>query len=61
MTTGKSRRGFASMDPERRRELQSRGGKGTPPEKRTFALDPELAKRAAIKSNVRKAKTDDEP
>lgn len=37
MTEGKkSRRGFASMTPERRRELASMGGKAVPASKRTF-------------------------
>lgn len=42
----RSRRGFASMTPERRREVASRGGKGASPENRAFK-DRELAKRAA--------------
>jgi general stress protein YciG len=42
----RSRRGFASMTPERRREVASLGGKGSSPEKRAFK-DRELAKRAA--------------
>lgn len=38
MTEGKkSRRGFASMTPERRRELASMGGKAVPAFKRTFS------------------------
>lgn len=39
-------RGFAAMSPERQRALASKGGKAVPPEKRTFAADPSLAKRA---------------
>ena len=42
----KSRRGFASMDPVRLREIASRAGKSAPPEKRAFK-DRELARRAA--------------
>ncbi|MGH6993698.1 MAG: KGG domain-containing protein, partial [Caulobacteraceae bacterium] len=30
-----SRRGFAAMDPERRREIASRGGASVPSEKRS--------------------------
>jgi hypothetical protein len=32
----KSRRGFASMTPERRQEISARGGAAVPPEKRAF-------------------------
>jgi len=46
-TTPKSRRGFAAMSPEKARELQSRGGKGVPAEKRAFSVDPALAREAA--------------
>jgi general stress protein YciG len=44
----KSRRGFASMSPEKRREIQSKGGKNVPPEKRTFSTDPLLARDAGM-------------
>lgn len=37
------RRGFASMSPERRKELAALGGKSVPPEKRTFRRHPEIA------------------
>lgn len=43
---GISNRGFASMSPEKRREIASRGGKATSPEARAFAKNPELASRA---------------
>lgn len=45
----KSTRGFASMDPERRREIAKLGGRAVPPEKRSFAKDPTLAARAGRK------------
>jgi len=45
----KSKRGFASMDLEKRRELASMGGKAVPRDKRSFALDPALASRAGRK------------
>jgi len=35
------------MSPEKARELQSRGGKGEPAEKRAFSVDPALAREAA--------------
>ena len=34
--TEKARRGLAAMTPERRREIQSMGGKSVPAEKRAF-------------------------
>lgn len=45
----KKLRGFAAMSPERRRELASRGGKATPPEKRAFSRSPALAQSAGTK------------
>jgi uncharacterized protein len=42
----KSRRGFASMDPEKRRQIASMGGKSVPAEKRSFSADPALASKA---------------
>lgn len=39
----KSKRGFASMDPEKRREIARKGGLSVPNEKRVFSLNPELA------------------
>ncbi len=42
----KSRRGFASMDPEKRRQIASMGGKSVPAEKRSFARDTGLAAKA---------------
>lgn len=46
MTDQKKARGFAAMSPERLREVSSRGGKGTPKERRAFHLKPELASKA---------------
>ena len=39
----KSRRGFAAMNPERRREIARKGGASVPGEKRSFAKDRDLA------------------
>jgi general stress protein YciG len=39
----KSKRGFASMDPERQREIARKGGASVPPEKRAFSTDRTLA------------------
>ena len=44
-----SRRGFAAMDPERRREIARSGGASVPKEKRSFAMDRDLAAKAGRK------------
>jgi general stress protein YciG len=44
-----SKRGFASMDEERQREIASKGGKSGPAEKRSFSQDRELASEAGRK------------
>jgi uncharacterized protein len=49
-TGGKpTRRGFAGMDPERRREIASRGGASVPSDKRSFSQDRALAADAGRK------------
>jgi general stress protein YciG len=45
----KSRRGFASMSPERRREIASLGGKSIPAESRSFSKQRALASKAGQK------------
>ncbi|MGI8841747.1 MAG: KGG domain-containing protein [Caulobacteraceae bacterium] len=47
-----SRRGFAAMDPERRREIASRGGASVPKEKRSFAKNRDLAADAGRKGGA---------
>lgn len=42
MTTTKPR-GFAAMDPEKQREIASKGGRSVPNEKRVFSTNRELA------------------
>lgn len=42
----KSRRGFAAMSPEKRREIAALGGAGVPAAKRSFSRDHDLAKSA---------------
>jgi uncharacterized protein len=42
----KPRRGFASMSPQRHREICAMGGRAVPPEKRGYFLNRELASRA---------------
>lgn len=41
-----SKRGFASMSPERRTEIARKGGAAVPAEKRSFAQNKELAQEA---------------
>lgn len=47
--TEKKPKGFAAMDPERRRELASKGGKSTPSYKRGWSLNPSAAVKAGKK------------
>ncbi len=44
-----SRRGFASMSPEKQREIASKGGKSVPSDKRSFSQDRHLASSAGRK------------
>lgn len=48
-TTGKSKRGFASMSPERRREIAALGGAAVPADKRSFSQQRDLASSAGRK------------
>lgn len=50
--TKKGKRGFASMDPEKQREIARKGGRSVPAEKRSFAQDPKLAAAAGKKGGV---------
>jgi general stress protein YciG len=45
----KSKRGFASMDPEKQRAIVRKGGQSVPAEKRSFAQDASLAAAAGRK------------
>ena len=45
----KPTRGFASMDPERQRAIASKGGQSVPKDKRSFALNKNLATEAGRK------------
>lgn len=42
----KSKRGFASMDPEKQRAIAAKGGASVPAHRRSFAQDRDLATRA---------------
>ena len=44
------KRGFASMDEERQREIARKGGQSVPDEKRSFSKDHELASEAGRKA-----------
>jgi len=44
-----SKRGFASMSPEKQREIASKGGQSVPAGKRSFAQNRELASQAGRK------------
>jgi uncharacterized protein len=48
----KSTRGFASMDPEKQREIARKGGKSVPSENRSFSQNPTLASEAGRKGGA---------
>ena len=48
-TTGRQRRGFAGMDPEKRRKIAAKGGASVAPANRSFAKDSALAADAGRK------------
>jgi general stress protein YciG len=48
MATTTPKRGFASMDEEKQREIARKGGESVPAEKRSFSKDPELASRRGV-------------
>ena len=45
-------RGFAAMDPDRRKEIAKRGGAAVPGEKRSFAQNRDLAANAGRKGGT---------
>jgi len=47
--SGISKRGFASMNPDRQREIARKGGASVPSEKRSFSQDRSLAAQAGRK------------
>lgn len=48
----KTKRGFASMDPDKVRQIARLGGLSVPKEKRSFSQDPELAAQAGRKGGL---------
>lgn len=61
MATGNStsKRGFASMDISRQREIASKGGRSVPADKRSFSQDRELASAAGRKGGQASGGRDD--
>lgn len=57
--TPKQRRGFAVMDPEKRREIARKGGAGVPAHKRSFSTDKTLAETAGRKGGQSGGKRSD--
>jgi len=51
----KAKRGLAAMTPERRREVQSMGGRAVPAESRAYSKDVKLAREAGRRGGNRKA------
>ena len=49
MASSTARRGFASMSPEKQREIASKGGKSVPSKKRSFSQNRDLASEAGRK------------
>jgi general stress protein YciG len=47
-----TKRGFASMSPEKQREIASKGGKSVPSDKRSFSQDRHLASNAGRKGGL---------
>lgn len=52
MEQPKSRRGFAAMSPEKRREIAARGGAAVPADKRSFSANKDLAVSAGRKGGL---------
>jgi general stress protein YciG len=48
-STGMEKRGFASMDPDKQRDIASKGGQSVAPENRSFSQDRNLASEAGRK------------
>ncbi len=51
-TKPKSTRGFASMSPERQREIARMGGRSVPSEQRSFARNKDLAREAGRRGGL---------
>ncbi|CAN5260476.1 hypothetical protein BH10PSE1_BH10PSE1_29350 [soil metagenome] len=53
---GVKRRGFASLTPERRKEIVIRGGQSVPEEKRSFSQNRDLAREAGRKGGAQSSR-----
>lgn len=53
----RGRRGFAAMDPDRRREIARKGGASVPKAKRSFSQSRELASLAGTKGGKTSRRT----
>ena len=52
-----SKRGFASMSPEKQREIASKGGRSVPSDKRSFSQNRDLASHAGRKGGQTSGRT----
>lgn len=52
MDQPKARRGFAAMDPDKRREIARKGGASVPADKRSFSTNKALAETAGRKGGL---------
>lgn len=57
MTTTPTKRGFAGLSPERRREIARKGGSSVPSDKRSFSKDRSLARSAGSKGGSHSSDT----
>lgn len=53
---GVKRRGFASLTPERRKEIATIGGQSVPEEKRSFSQNRDLAREAGRKGGTQSSR-----
>lgn len=51
-TPTKQRRGFASMDPAKQKEIAAKGGRSVPSDKRSFSINRKLASDAGRKGGM---------
>lgn len=52
----KARKKALAKNPNHLKDMQSKGGKNTPKEKRAFFMNPELARKAGINSGISRQK-----
>jgi general stress protein YciG len=54
--TSVTKRGFATLSPERRREIAKLGGRAVPEEKRSFSQNRDLAREAGRKGGTQSSR-----